>query len=68
MPIYVYETIPADCCADPQHYEIEQAAEAAPLEKHPETGEPIKRTLLAGREVVRDAATDGECCSGSSCC
>lgn len=67
MPTYLYETVSDDCCAKPTYYEVEQPADAAPLEVHPETGETIKRVTLANQEVVRESASD-DCCSDSGCC
>ena len=67
MPIYIYETIPGSCCADPKHYEIEQSENDAPLTRHPETGEAIKRVVLGGQELIKEDG-GGSCCSGSACC
>jgi len=67
MPIYIYETIPESCCADPKHYEINQSETDAPLTRHPETGETIKRVLLGGKELIKKVDGDS-CCSGSGCC
>jgi len=69
MPTYIYETIPAGCCEDPKHYEIEQEADAAPLTLHPETGENIRRVVLGGTELVKEDGEGGSCCCGpGECC
>ena len=52
MPIYEYETVvPAG--ETPVRFEVEQRLHEAPLEHHPETGEPVRRLLslpfLGGR-------------------
>lgn len=51
MPTYVYETIPADENTQPVQFEIKQGMNDKPLEKHPETGEPVRR-IIAGTAVV----------------
>ena len=66
MPTYIYETIPESCCADPKHYEIIQPDSEAPLTRHPETGEAIKRVILGGIELVK--REEDSCCSGTGCC
>jgi predicted nucleic acid-binding Zn ribbon protein len=67
MPTYIYESIPESCCADPNHYEIEQAEDAAPLTHHPETKEPIKRVVIGGQELIK--GDGGSCCCGpGECC
>ncbi|NDV61037.1 FmdB family transcriptional regulator [Puniceicoccales bacterium CK1056] len=45
MPIYVYEVVQADGTPGPR-FEIQQSMSEAPLEKHPETGEPVRRVFL----------------------
>jgi|JI10StandDraft_1071094.scaffolds.fasta_scaffold811937_2 predicted nucleic acid-binding Zn ribbon protein len=44
MPTYVYEVIKKDGSSGEQ-FEIAQSIKDAPLEKHPETGEPVRRML-----------------------
>ena len=73
MPTYLYETIPASCCEEPKHYEIQQSMNAAPLTHHPETGEPLKRIILGGYGVMKSGAAaepsgGGSCCGPSGCC
>jgi len=70
MITYLYETIPASCCEEPKHYEIQQAISDPPLSKHPETGEAIRRVVLGGFGVHEPAkAADSGCgCGPSGCC
>lgn len=69
MKTYVYETIPESCCEDPRHYEVEQNEADAALTKHPETGEPIKRVVLGGQELVKQAEDGDSCgCGPEGCC
>jgi len=66
MKTYVYETIPQGCCEEPRHYEIEQEDSASPLTQHPETGEPIRRVVLGGVELVKESGSCG--CGPEGCC
>jgi predicted nucleic acid-binding Zn ribbon protein len=69
MPTYIYETIPESCCAEAKHYEIEQNEQDAPLTRHPETGETIKRVLLGGKELIKKEEPGGSCgCGAGGCC
>jgi predicted nucleic acid-binding Zn ribbon protein len=69
MTTYVYETIPQKSGEKPRHFEIKQNMNAAPLTKHPETGEPIRRVILGGYGVLKSGASaeagKGGCCCGS---
>ena len=46
MPIYVYETMPADG-AEPTRFEVMQRMSEPALTEHPETGEPVRRVITA---------------------
>lgn len=46
MPIYIYETIPADG-REPTRFEIMQPMADPALTEHPETGEPVRRIVTA---------------------
>ncbi len=48
MATYVYETTPAKDGDEVRRYEIRQSMKDAPLTKHPETGEPIRRIITGG--------------------
>ncbi|HYC71725.1 MAG TPA: zinc ribbon domain-containing protein [Opitutaceae bacterium] len=47
MATYVYETVPRDGAA-PRRFEVVQSMKDAPLTRHPETGEPIRRLISGG--------------------
>jgi predicted nucleic acid-binding Zn ribbon protein len=69
MTTYVYETIARRAGERPRYYEIKQAMNDAPLTKHPETGEPIRRVMLGGFGVLSNAKPGGSAQSaGSACC
>ena len=46
MPVYVYEIVLPDGSAGPT-FEMVQRISDAPLEQHPETGEPVRRVIQA---------------------
>jgi hypothetical protein len=57
MVTYVYETLPRAGKAA-RRYEIRQSIKDAPLTKHPETGEAIRRCIvLSGGDPFVRAAT-----------
>lgn len=45
MPTYVYATIQPDG-SDGEVFEVFQRMSDAPLEKHPETGKPVRRVIV----------------------
>lgn len=71
---YLYETIPSREGETVRQYEIKQAATDAPLTRHPETGEAIRRVILGGWGLVtgkKDGRTEsqGTCgCGPTGCC
>ena len=46
MPIYVYETLPAEG-QEPTRFEVMQRMADPELTTHPETGEPVQRVIMA---------------------
>ncbi len=48
MATYIYETVPHKAEKKPKRYEIKQSMNDAPLAKHPETGEKIRRVVSGG--------------------
>lgn len=79
MPIYEYETIPSEETQQPsRRFEIRQAMADAPLTRHPESGEPVRRVYAAfsvgaggsGSSSKSSASHHGSscgCCGGGSC-
>lgn len=73
MTTYAYETIPAQPGEKPSYHEIKQSMSDAPLTKHPETGEPIRRVVLGGfgllssGKAARRTSSSGRPCCGPSC-
>ena len=73
MTTYVYETIPQQAGEKPRFFEIKQSMNAAPLTKHPDTGEPIRRVVLGGFGVLKSGGAEkpsggSSCCGPSGCC
>ena len=69
MTTYVYETIPSKAGEEPVCFEVQQGMNDAPLTKHPETGEPVRRVVLGGYGVLGKAeAKDDDSCGTGCCC
>lgn len=69
MTTYVYETIPSKAGEKPRYFEIKQGMSDAPLTKHPETGEAIRRVVLGGFGVLSSGKSSSPApSSGGSCC
>lgn len=73
MTTYVYETIPQKAGERPRFFEIKQSMNAAPLTKHPDTGEPIRRMVMGGFGVLKSGGAEkpsggSSCCGPSGCC
>jgi len=62
-------TFSAKSGGKPRHFEFKQSMNDAPLTKHPETGEPIRRVVLGGFGVLSSKPTSKptRSTSGSSC-
>ena len=73
MATYVYETIPRQPGAAPQRFEVVQSMKDAPLQRHPDTGEPVKRVISGGfglmgvSEKKPVAAPAAVCSPGCTC-
>jgi len=73
MTTYVYETISQKAGEKPRYFEIKQNMSAAPLTKHPDTGEPIRRVVLGGFGVLSSGkpksskSLPGDSCRGPNC-
>lgn len=55
MATYVYETIPRQEGDEPRRFEIVQSMKEAPLTKHPDTGEPVRRVISGGFGLMAKA-------------
>ena len=66
MTTYVYEIIPAKAGETPRYIEIKQSMKDAPLTKHPETGEVIRRVIFGGYGALSKGSDTGSGC-GPSC-
>ena len=52
MATYVYETIPRTPEETPERFELVQSMKASPLQKHPETGQPVRRVVMGGYGLI----------------
>lgn len=78
MPIYVYETIPAAAGAAPERFEVRQSMSEAPLTRHPDSGEPVRRVLSGGLVMFTNGQAGDQCgvpggapgggCGSGNCC
>jgi predicted nucleic acid-binding Zn ribbon protein len=48
MATYVYETIPRQAGEQPRRFEVVQSMRDAPLQRHPDSGEPVRRVVTGG--------------------
>ena len=48
MPVYVYETIPADASVAPRRFEVKQSMKDDALTHDPDTGLPVRRVIQGG--------------------
>jgi hypothetical protein len=75
MATYVYETVPRINGESPRRFEVVQSMNDAPLTRHPDTGEPVKRVISggyglmmpAGRNQSAPSATAAPCSPGCAC-
>ncbi len=73
MATYLYETVPQRPDAQPRRFEVVQSMKDAPLTRHPDTGEPVRRVISGGYGLMQKAgpkaapvATAG-CAPGCAC-
>jgi hypothetical protein len=72
MATYVYETVSPRSDTTPVRFEFVQSMNDAPLVRHPETGEPVRRVIVGGfglmgvSEKVAPAAS-ASCAPGCAC-
>ena len=70
MPTYLYETI-SSAAGTGEQFEHRQAMNDAPLERHPETGVPVRRVISGGLGLVntvgRALPEPGPGCGPGSC-
>jgi len=70
MTTYVYEIIPTKPGEKARYVEIKQGMKDAPLTKHPETGEAIRRVIFGGYGALSKPSDSGSGCGcgpGQSC-
>jgi predicted nucleic acid-binding Zn ribbon protein len=52
MATYIYETLPQHPGDLPQRFEVIQSMKDAPLARHPDTGEPVRRVITGGYGLI----------------
>ncbi len=69
MTTYVYETIPQKPGTKPERFEVKQSMKDAPLTRHPETGEPVRRVIAGGFGfIAQKSAPPAQPCSSQCAC
>jgi predicted nucleic acid-binding Zn ribbon protein len=68
MATYVYETLPQIEGEKPKRFEVKQSMKDAPLTRHPDTGEPVRRVITGGAGLMgMSSSSAGSSSSGGSC-
>ena len=71
MATYVYETIPSVEGETPKRFEMKQSMKDAPLARHPDTGEPVRRVITGGAGLMglntKSTCSMGICGTDSGC-
>ena len=71
MITYVYETIPESPDEEVERFEWRQSISEVALERHPESGVPVRRVVTGGLGFAspgEGSASAGGCCQGSCSC
>ena len=67
MPTYLYETIPAREGDPVERFEVQQRMADAALERHPNTGVPVRRIISGGLGFACERAA-GSAAHGNGGC
>ncbi|MFM7751754.1 MAG: FmdB family zinc ribbon protein [Opitutaceae bacterium] len=67
MTTYVYETVPQKPGIEPRRFEVRQSMNDAPLTRHPDTGEPVRRVIAGGFGFIAQKAEPPPRPCGSQC-
>jgi len=74
LATYVYETVPRTPAETPKRFEVVQSMKDAPLTRHPDTGEPVRRVISGGFGLMGVSektpalpAAGGGCAPGCGC-
>lgn len=74
MPTYVYETIPQHAGERPVRFELRQSMKDAPLTRHPDSGQAVRRIPVGGTGIMGGSSSQqagprggGSCGSGCGC-
>jgi hypothetical protein len=73
MATYIYETILRQTGEEPERFEMVQSMKDAPLNRHPQTGQPVRRIISGGfglmgvGEKSPPAAAAAPCAAGCAC-
>lgn len=68
MATYVYETVPRQPGEAPQRFEVVQSMKDAPLTRHPDTGEPVRRVITGGYGLMEKAGPKSPAAAPAAAC
>lgn len=68
MATYVYETIPQIEGEKPKRFEVKQSMKDAPLTRHPDTGEAVRRVITGGAGLMGLSSSASGTSSGGGGC
>lgn len=67
MATYTYQTVPARAGEAVKQFEIQQSMSEPALERHPDTGEPIRRVITGGSGFISAGKSSSPAAAGGSC-
>ena len=67
MATYVYEIIPRQDGETPRRFEVVQGMKDAPLTRHPDTGEPVRRVISGGYGIMRKPSASATVPAAAGC-
>lgn len=67
MATYIYETIPRQDGAVAHRFEVVQSMKDAPLTRHPDTGEPVRRVISGGYGLMQKAGQKATPVAAAGC-
>jgi hypothetical protein len=68
MATYVYETLSRPDGAPARRFEVVQSMKDAPLTRHPDTGEPIRRVISGGYGLIQKAGPKSPPATAAAAC
>lgn len=67
MATYIYETIPQFEGEEAEYFEVKQSMKDAPLQRHPDSGKPVRRVISGGFGLVKKGGSPSSGGGGCGC-